>query len=179
MSPRHAARGSTLIEVLIALLVACVGLLAMARLSAAAIGHQKSAQLRLTGLTLAQQYAEHARLNVYGFDLGQYAIALGDTPPTAPTLDPEAGDLSAAQALAQFDRAAFLRAVGNALPEGRALVASHADPTGRDLDIWLLWRDVPLDPADSLAAANAQQCPTNLSSADRNGARCMHFKVGL
>ena len=98
-------RGSTLIEVLIAILVACVGLLAMARLSAGAIGHQKSAQLRLTGLSLAQEYAERARLNVYGYDLGAYTITLGNTSSPREQVDTDADDRTAAQGVAQDDRA--------------------------------------------------------------------------
>lgn len=179
MSPRHAARGSTLIEVLIALLVACVGLLAMARLSAAAIGHQKSAQLRLLGQTLVQQYAERARLNVYGFDLGAYDLALGATAPAAAPLDPDAADLAAAQAVAQADQREFLQAVASALPEGRTQAHSQPSATARDLDVWLLWRDTPVSDAQGLVPAATRQCPPGLSESDRQGASCMHFRVGL
>lgn len=179
MKTRRILQGATLIEVLVALLVACLGLLAMARLSAAAIGHQKSAQLQLTGLTLARQYAERARLNVYGFDLGAYSIALGEAPPQPPTLDPDADDLPAAQAVAEADRGSFLRTVARVLPEGRARVDSLPSDTARLLDIWLLWRDTAIDPANSLDAAGTQQCPQNLDAQTRQGARCMHFRVGL
>lgn len=171
-------RGSTLIEVLVAILIACIGLLAMARLSAAAISHQKSAQMRLTGLSLAQQYADRARLNVYGYDLGLYTLALADTVPSRPGLDVDANDLTAAQNLAQVDRSVFLTMVSAALPEGRVRVDSLPSATSRDLDIWLLWRDTAFDDADTLGAAD-QQCPDDLSTTARNGARCMHFRVNL
>lgn len=176
--PSTAVRGSTLIEVLVAILIASIGLLAMARLSAAAISHQKSAQMRLTGLSLAQQYADRARLNVYGYDLGLYTLALGDTAPTRPRLDVDADELTAAQNLAQDDRSVFLSIVRTALPEGRVRVDSLPTATSRDLDIWLLWRDTALDDADTLGAAN-QQCPDDLNANARNGARCMHFRVNL
>lgn len=179
MKMRHAVTGSTLIEVLVALLVACLGLLGMVRLSAAAIGHEKSAQLRLTGLTLARQYAEHARLNVYGFDLGAYRLALDEAPPDPPALDADADDLLAARSVAEVDRAAFVRAVALALPEGRVRVDSTPTDTARNLDVWLLWRDIAMDPNDSLDVAATQQCPQDLEDSDRKGARCMHFRVGL
>lgn len=179
MSARRASRGSTLIEVLIALLLACVGLLAMARLSAAAISHQKSAQVRLLGQTLAQQYAERARLNIYGFDLGAYNLALGSALPAAATLDPDAADLAAAQAVAQADQREFLQAVANVLPEGRARADSRPSATARDLDIWLLWRDTPVNGANSLGPATTWQCPQGLSETDRRGASCLFFRVGL
>ena len=171
-------RGSTLIEVLVAILIACVGLLAMARLSAAAIGHQKSAQLRLAGLSLAQQYAERARLNVYGYDLGGYTIGLDDVVPTRPTLNANAADETAASELAQDDRAVFMAIVNAALPDGRARVDSLPTATSRDLDVWLLWRDTALADADTLGAA-AHQCPDGLSDQVRDGARCMHLRVSL
>lgn len=180
MKNHPAMRGSTLIEVLVALLVACVGLLGMARLSAASIGHQKSAQLRLTGLTLANQYAERARLNVYGFDLDHYSIKLDDLSPEDPQLDADADDLTAAAAVARADRSDFLTAVAAVLPEGRARVVSRPSATARDLDIWLLWRDTPVDAANSLGTAGGHQCPqSDFDDAARNGAQCMHFRVGL
>jgi type IV pilus assembly protein PilV len=190
MNTLRSSRGSTLIEVLVALLIACIGLLAMARLSAAAIGHQKSAQVRLTGITLAQHYAEHARLNVYGFDLGQYDIALtaaamdaavpADAKAASPDAD-EADDAVAANAVAAADRLDFERRVRVALPEGRVQVVARRSNTSpsRDLDVWLLWRDTALDDADSLAPAAVHQCPQGLSDTERAGASCMHFRVGL
>lgn len=176
--PSPSMRGSTLIEVLVAILIACVGLLAMARLSAAAISHQKSAQLRLTGLSLAQQYAERARLNVYGYDMGAYTIALGDSAPKRPILKADADDEAAARDLAQEDRAVFITQVGSALAAGRVRVDSLPSATARELDIWLLWSDTSLDDADSLGAAS-QQCPDDLDDTAREGARCMHFRVSL
>lgn len=176
---RRRPRGATLIEVLVALLIACIGLLAMSRLSASALSHQKAAQLRLLGQTLSQQYAERARLNVYGFDLGAYDISLGAAADTKkPSLLVDAADLDAARAVAQLDQQEFLRAVANALPDGRAQATAPRDvaATARDLDIWLLWLDTPIDDPASIAA---QQCPPNLTEADRRGARCMHFRVGL
>ncbi|HSX95346.1 MAG TPA: type IV pilus modification protein PilV [Hydrogenophaga sp.] len=179
-SPRRNA-GSTLIEVLIALLIACIGLLAMTRLAASALGHQKAAQMRLLGQTLAQQYAERARLNVYGFDLGGYDISLGDSAPEEPALNADATDLAAASAMAQADQREFLQAVANALPNGRAQAVARRGvaTTARDLDVWLLWRDTPVDDADSLDSAARRQCPQGLKDADRRGASCMHFRVGL
>ena len=179
MTGRRAARGSTLIEVLIALLVACIGLLAMARLSAASLSHQKSAQMRLMGQNLAQQYAEHARLNVYGFDLGAYDLGLDSAAPADAILDANATDLVAATAVAQADQRAFLQTVALVLPEGRAQVISRPSATARDLDVWLLWRDTPADAADNLSAAATRQCPQGLDDDDRRGASCMHFRVGL
>ncbi|MCU0943689.1 MAG: prepilin-type N-terminal cleavage/methylation domain-containing protein [Hydrogenophaga sp.] len=173
-------RGAGLIEVMVALLVMSFGLLAMVRLSSNALLHQKSAQVRLVGMSLAQYYAERARLNVYGFDLGLYDIEVGHAlPSTEPAPDPDADDLTAAAAIAGADQWTFLTLVAGTLPDATVQVTTYPKDSARELDVWLLWRDTAADKADSLAAAAAHQCPADLSANDRDGRSCMHFRVGL
>lgn len=74
-------RGAGLVEVLVAFLLISLATLGVVRLTANNIGIDKGTQLRLTALSLANQYAERARLNVYGFDLGLYAISPQDAVP--------------------------------------------------------------------------------------------------
>jgi type IV pilus assembly protein PilV len=177
---RRRQLGAGLIEVLVALLVLSFGMLAMARLSAASITHQKSAQLRLVGVSLAQHYGERARLNIYGFDLGHYDIVAGAAASASPvTLDPDAADEDAAGGMAAADRQAFLTLVAATLPDGGAQVISRPSSQARELDIWLLWRDTPADRDDSLDAAARHQCPALMDDSVRNGRHCMHFRVGL
>ncbi len=188
MSARHPERGvrtarqrgTGLIEVLVAIAVMSFGLLAMARLGASALLHQKAAQMRLTGVSLAQYYVERARLNVYGFDLGAYDIAFGATPAgSVPGLNADAPDTDAARNVAAADRQAFLQLVAKALPEGAAEVVSRPSAQARELDIWLLWRDTSIDPANSLDGAARHACKKDLSESGRNGRSCMHWRVGL
>ena len=84
-----------------------------------------------------------------------------------------------AQAVAQADQREFLQAVASALPEGRAQARSLPSATARNLDVWLLWRDTPVSDAQGLVPAATRQCPQGLSDSDRQGASCMHFRVGL
>jgi type IV pilus assembly protein PilV len=176
---RRGQRGASLVEVLIALLVISLGLLGMARLGSAAIGHTKSSQVRAVAQGLAQSYAERARLNLYGFDLGAYDIALGAAIPQAQALDVDADDLPAATAVAAQDQREFLQSLGSALPAARAIVVSRPSATARDMDVWLLWPDVAIDANDSLTQASVASCPANLTAGQRAGNSCMHFRVGL
>lgn len=166
--------GTSLIEVLVALLIVSLGLMSMARLSAATLGFNKGSQVRLVALSLATQYAERARLNVYGFDLGNYDIALNVAVPDAPAVNVEAIDLTAAANVAQADQREFITRVANHLPQGQVVASSTRTPTARDLDIWILWQDVNTDPTGGLLAAAESQCPAGVQ-----GSSCLYIKVGL
>mgnify|MGYP006209471443 CR=1 FL=1 len=85
--------GASMIEVLVALLIISLGLLGIGGISAATFGYNKAAQLRLTGLSLVNDYADRARLNVYGYDLGSYAIELDDDVPSADDVEDAEGAL--------------------------------------------------------------------------------------
>lgn len=173
-APEARQRGSSLIEVLVALLIVSIGLMSMARLSATTIGFNKGAQVRLVALSLATQYAERARLNVYGFDLGNYDIALDAPEPNAPAVDVDANDLTAAANVAQADQLEFIRRVAAHLPQGRVVVNTTRTPTARDLDIWILWRDVNTDQTGTLLRAAESQCPAGV-----DGNSCIYIKVGI
>lgn len=173
--------GSSLLEVLVAILLISVGLLGIAGLSSATFSYNKAAQLRLTGLALVNDYADRARVNVYGYDLEAYDIGLSDTKPSAITLTGAAqpNPLTAAQNVAQFDRRAFMTSVENRLPQGRAVVESNPSLNARDLDVWLLWKEPQADAADSLFTAGQENCPNDLGTDDKAAYSCMYFKVGL
>jgi type IV pilus assembly protein PilV len=166
--------GASLIEVLVALLIISLGLMSMARLSATTIGFNKGAQVRLVALSLAAQYAERARLNLYGFDLGGYDIALNEPAPNAPAVDPNANDVTAATNVAQGDKLELMQRVANHLPEGLAVVNSTRAPGARDLDVWILWQDVNTESSGALSAAGESQCPAGV-----NGNSCLYIKVRL
>ncbi len=176
-----------MVEVLVALLIISLGLLGIGGISAATFGYNKTAQLRLTGLTLVNDYADRARLNVYGYDLGSYSVALADAVPAtadvataqaAMTAD-EAVPATAAQNVAGYDRMLFQRTVADRLPQGRAIVVSNPTGSARNLDVWLLWQEPTTSVGDALFTAGQFSCPNNLSEADRAIYSCMYFKVGL
>jgi type IV pilus assembly protein PilV len=191
VAKRHTDRqsGSSLLEVLVAILLVSVGLLGVAGLSGATFSYNKVSQLRLTGIALTNDFADRARINVYGYDRLGYDIDLGDdfasTPVAVPDanldLDPSmpANASTAADALAASDIDQFLRSVRNRLPQGDAVVTSRPGATSRDLDVWLLWKEPQTDAADSLFGAGQGNCPDSLTTTERAEFSCMYFKVGL
>lgn len=186
-----------MIEVLVSILLISIGLLGIAGLSGATFSYNKASQIRLTGLALVNDYADRARVNVYGFDSGAYDISLSDdfqsTPATVPDAnldrDPsnEVEALAVASALAAVDIDQFLRTVRNRLPQGDAVVIGRPTATTRDLDVWLLWKEAKTDSGSAdddrgdfgLFDTAKQNCPGNLSAAEQEEYSCMYFKVGL
>jgi type IV pilus assembly protein PilV len=189
--------GSSMIEVLVSVLLVSIGLLGIAGLSGATFGYNKVGQMRLTGIALVNDFTDRARINVYGYDLRNYDIAIGDdfqsTPVTVSdtnltTLDPsnEAQAQTLANDLAAADVDQFLRAVSSRLPQGDAIVISRPNGTRRDMDVWLLWiepqtgNDVDADRGDLSLFNSAQaNCPGSLTTAQRLVYSCMYFKTGL
>ena len=127
-------RGATLIEVLVAILLLTVGLLAMAALTVNATNFNKMAQIRGTGTMLVNDYAERARANVFGFDRGGYAKTSAVngtlTSPSLPSVNN--AEAVAADKMAEFDQAEWLQEVArdllNATPATCPTAASA--PTG-------------------------------------------------
>ncbi|QHE86829.1 type IV pilus modification protein PilV [Hydrogenophaga sp. BPS33] len=179
--------GVGMIEILVALLLVSLGLLGIGGLTAATFGYNKVAQLRLTGLNLVNDYADRARLNIYGYDLGSYAIALSDAAPTTQEMADattamkadEAVAVTAARNVATFDRLLFQRTVANRLPQGRVVVVTTPTNQVRNLDVWLLWQEPTTRVGDALFAAGQFNCPSDLTDDEKTIYSCMYFKVGL
>lgn len=177
--------GATLVEVLVSLLIISLGLLGIGGLAASTFSYNKAAQLRMTGTALVTDYADRARLNIFGFDLAQYNLAYEDEVNAAAVdltllnID-QANDETAARAVAAFDRNDFMNTVANRLPQGRAVVVTAA-ANGRTMDIWLVWQEPQATSGEELALFQAGQrnCPDDLPADVVPLASCMYFKVGL
>lgn len=183
---RHAVRrqgGATLVEVLVSLLIISFGLLGIGGLAASTFSFNKASQLRMTGTALVNDYADRARLNVFGYDLGDYNLAYQDeinAAAMALALNIDEEDENAARAVAAFDRNDFMNTVANRLPQGRAVVVT--DPANsRTMDIWLVWQEPQATAGDALALFQAGQrnCPDDLPADVVPLASCMYFKVSL
>jgi type IV pilus assembly protein PilV len=128
--------GASMIEILVSVLLVSVGLLGIAGLSGATFGYNKASQVRLTGIALANDLADRARVNIYGYDLRAYDIELSDVPSTTPVVVPDANlDLSpadlanataVANGLAAADVDEFLRNVSNG--GGESAQRTHTRP---------------------------------------------------
>lgn len=179
---RQHMRGAALIEVLVAIFLLAVGLLAMAALTVNATNYNKMAQIRGTGTMLVNDYAERARANILGFDRGQYAktTAINSALPTPNLPSVNLTEAAAADAMAAYDEAEWLQEVASRLPQGSAYVtvevpASAGDRGMRTMNVWLSWQE-PDSKIDLLNASPAD-CPVAANAP--SGTRCMFFRVAI
>ena len=172
-------RGASLIEVLVAVLVASMGILAMSGLLANAARFSKTSEYRSVASLLAADIADRMRANLAG--QASYVF-------TTAGLESDAPDMAAACAtpalctaaeLAAIDLAAWRRAVFNSLPQGTGYVAV-SDAANRMVDIWIIWRDpsaISTEGYDNAATGARDPCPPDFGTGD--APRCMFFRVGL
>lgn len=183
-------RGASLVEVLVAMLVVSLGVLAMAGLLATASRYGKSSEYRAVATLLASDMADRIRANkaaladpvVGAVDV--YDMTAGyDTwsdEPDEPTDCVDAANCTAPEIAAQ-DRAEWARAVFSGLPGGAGFVsvseplAAAGNMRNFTADIWIAW----LDPDDNSAVAGPDnECPPGFQDLDPQP-RCTFFRVGL
>ena len=178
------AKGATLIEVLVAIFLLAIGLLAMAALTSSATGYNKLSQIRGTATMLANDYAEQARANLRAFDVGFYAISATPAQPSNTLPDAAAsfsspGALTAAKLVAGWDRYNWAQSVAQRLPAGKAVVATSTAAIGgtdmRMMEIWLEWKE-PGTGFDIAATSEFAKCP---ASETDTAYSCLYFKVAI
>lgn len=178
--------GASLIEVLVAMLIVSLGVLAMAGLLATASRYGKTSEYRAVATLLASDMADRIRANkaalltaTDAYDMTDGYDNWSDEPD-----DPAACANVAAcldSEIAAQDRAEWARAVFNGLPGGAGYVAVGEAMAGGAIqrnftaDIWVAW----LDPdADSTLAGPDNECPPGFRDLDPQP-RCAFFRVGL
>jgi type IV pilus assembly protein PilV len=182
-SPLSKQRGSSLLEVLVAILVMSVGMLGMAGLTVASNSYNKLAQIRGTSLMLISDYADRVRANMTGFNAGNYAktstyqnsktliSATGctDASVTANTCNP--GQMAA------LDLAQWRNLLRRSLPGGDAYVLTSANATTgqSNMDIWIMWTE--LGQASGFDLSGNTRCPT--AATTDTAVKCMYFRVAL
>lgn len=177
------ARGASLIEVLVSILLAAIGLLALSGANVAAIRYSKLSQYRGTATMLAADLAERMRSNQAG--LASYLVSDDfDTQqsglPSASTACETYASTCTSSAIAAYDLVAWRRLVRSQLPEGAVSVApSGAVPAA---DVWVAWRDpaVALPGENSTDARNiATECPSTVEFSTDKSVRCSYFRINL
>lgn len=177
---KRGVRGVSLVEVLVSILLASVGLLALVGSNVASIRFTKMSQYRGTATLLANDIGERMRANKAG--LASYVM--GDTfsaQAAVPTLT--AGELcnsyaqtcTAAQ-LANYDLKTWQILVRDQLPEGSVSIAIQAAQSAAD--VWLVWRDPSVANNDDLATT-ATECPNGLNLGTDTSIRCSYFRINL
>jgi type IV pilus assembly protein PilV len=200
---RRSALGASLIEVLVSIVIASIGLLALAGVNAASIRYTKMSQYRATATQLANDIGERMRANKgvpavaaivgppavaavvataffsgdYDFDTDFAGQATKATLP-AQLCNTSASTCSEAE-IAALDLAQWRMLVRDQLPEGSVFL-SRADGGVVAMDVWVAWRDPGVAADDSPALA--RECPDGLNRGDDPdplSIRCSYFRINL
>lgn len=176
---RH-GKGVSLIEVLIAIVIASIGLLALAGVNTAAIRYTKMSQYRGTATLLATDIGERIRANRAG--AGAYVFnsdfATQATLPSAPAklCNVYGGGIPCTAAeVATSDLYSWRLRVREQLPNGSVYIAYQNVQSA--YDVWLVWRD-PAVAADDVVAAGSE-CPAALTVAADPSIRCSYFRFNV
>ena len=185
------ARGASLIEVLVALLVMTLGLLGMISLHTAAVRYHKMAEFRSVATQLAEDYGDRMRANITGARNGNYVynqawketptkvtdpgISCSDTAPCTPT--------DMAQQVAASDIAQWLNNAIGLLP-GVGLYAVRPTGAGAQtmiMDVWITWLDPSANTTQSdtnKMLEEAYVCPAGIGTV-KPEVRCLRYRFTL
>lgn len=175
------ARGASLLEVLISVLLSAIGLLALAGANVASIRYSKMSQYRGTATNLAADLGERMRANqaglanyAYGFDFASQATA-----PSASVACETYSNTCTSTQLADYDLVNWRLTVRNQLPQGSVFVVVPAGQVAAD--VWLAWQDPAVaapSENDTDARNIATECPNGLNTTDKS-VRCSYFRINL
>ena len=185
--PRTRARGArafgfSLVEVMVAMFVVAMGILALAGLLQASTRYSKMSELRSTATLLANDIADRMRANGVGAQLGAagYDNAEQVFPTTvAPAQAACTSDAPCGPAeLAKANMADWTARVRATLPKGSAWIQFHAGkpPAPDSLDVWVGWAD-PLTLAPGISTdRSGTECPASWRAAEPS-VRCVYLQV--
>jgi type IV pilus assembly protein PilV len=176
---RGRSRGVALIEVLVSIVIATVGLLALAGVNASSVRYSKMSQYRGTSTQLATDLGERIRANKAG--AASYAFITNfagqAAAPTAPgTLCNSYAVTCTAPQLAAYDLYNWRLVVRNQLPEGSIYIVYQNVQSAAD--VWVVWRDPAVANNDE-TPTDAAECPAALSVAASPSVRCSYFRINL
>lgn len=179
--------GVSLIEVLVAMLVVSLGVLAMSGMLGAAARFGKTSEFRSVATLLASDMADRMRANkaaVLYKGVAYYDLLNPYDPPESPPPDaPPCGDPKACtpSELAAQDLAQWAQSLYYNLPSGQGYIAP--DPSVNPpvaADIWVAWLDPVASEDEATAGSNQtrQECPPGFRDLDPQP-RCLYFRVAL
>ena len=181
---RSRAAGFSLIEVLVAMFVVAMGILALAGLLQSSTRYSKMSELRSTATLLANDVADRIRANPVGGELGAGGYDLTDKAfpsPVAAAHAPCTSDAPCGPAdLAAVDKAEWTARVHATLPKGSGWVQFHAGtaPAPDYVDVWVGWAD-PLTLAPGISTdRSGTECPDAWKKAEPS-VRCVYLQVAL
>lgn len=179
---RGRVRGVSLIEVLVSIVVASIGLLALAAVNAAAMRYSKMTQYRAVATQMASDIADRMRANkgtaAGGFAAGSYDLTASFSAQSTLVSNPtqQCTTTCTAAQIAALDLAQWRISLREQLPEGSAYVAKQIGQLAAD--VWVVWRDPSVANIDEGPAA-AAECPDGLGRGDDMSIRCSYFRINL
>jgi type IV pilus assembly protein PilV len=176
--------GFSLVEVLVAMFIVAMGILALAGLLQAATRYSKMSELRSTATLLANDIADRIRANPMGGAVGPGGYDLTDAAfPSPPPPPPHAPCTASAPCgpvdLARVDLAVWTTRVRATLPRGSARIQFHAarPPAPGYVDVWVGWADpLTLSPGGASADRSATECPDVWKTVEP-AVRCVYLQV--
>ncbi len=175
---RKVQAGTSLIEVLIAIVVLSVGLLAYVGLHAESLQFTKMAQYRSAATQLATDYVNRVQANSAAAIAGNYNVLDGYAPFGAqvavpPCLDPVVCNPAE---LALIDQALWINNAMLALPGVDLYVSQDAAmPNGtQPFDLWVMWQDADNDSENEIGG----DCPAAIGALPA-GVRCLHYRFAI
>jgi type IV pilus assembly protein PilV len=121
---RGGARGFALLEVLVAIVIMSVGVLAMAGLQTAGVRAVHVSNLRTQVTQLSNDIMDRMRANPAAVAAGNYAMTSSATPGDPACI----GTSCSTTSLAQTDEYEWKEALGNTLPSGAGIVCVDSTP---------------------------------------------------
>ncbi|MBC7436944.1 MAG: type IV pilus modification protein PilV [Bdellovibrionales bacterium] len=176
-------RGTSLLEVLIAVLIMSFGLLALGGLTASSVQYGKMAQFQTLGVQLAIDYSDRMRGNADGFLLGSYDKAVAYSSSGTLLTVPTCAVVTACTVaeIAAIDKAEWVNSLKQRLPGGDAFV--KRDPSNLlAVDVWIMWTDPNLSYGgnNTLSTGNAtRDCPAAAIASVSPTPRCMFFRMSI
>ena len=181
---RLRAGGFSLIEVLVAMFVVAMGILALAGLLQASTRYSKMSELRSTATLLANDIADRIRANPMGGEIGSGGYDITDKAFPSPLAPPHASCTSEAPCgpvdLARVDLADWTARVRATLPKGSTWIQFHAGkaPAPDYVDVWVGWADpLTLSPGISTDRSGTE-CPDTWKKIEPS-VRCVYLQVTL
>lgn len=187
MKSRRSQNGSSMLEVLVAIMIMSFGMLGLAGMTASSLQYAKMAQFQTVGTQLASAYGDNIRANVNGFNNGNYDMTTAYTGATTGVTVPVCAlpaKCTPAE-LAAIDRADWINQLRRRLPGGGAYVTRDTANNALAADVWVMWADPSLGMGAgdlSVATTGGNQCPAAAVAAvpaSVAAPRCMYFRISL
>lgn len=178
---RKSVQGFSLIEVLVSVLLAAIGLLALSGANVVSIRYSKMSQYRGTATMLAADLAERMRSNQAGlanYEVADDFAAQASSPSASTACETYSSTCTSAQ-LAAYDLVNWKLLVRNQLPQGSVFVTPSTSVLAAD--VWVAWKDPAVaNPSENSTDArdtSSKECPNSFSN--DQSVRCAYFRINI